>query len=68
MKVSGNELIDILCAELKRGDQLTYDANIVGLLSTMTAQELSQAITFGNVVSWHNQTKEKDNPGRRKND
>jgi hypothetical protein len=59
MKISGNKLIDILCDELKRGNQLPHDNNIVELLSTMTAQELSQAVTFGNVVRWHNDTIEK---------
>jgi hypothetical protein len=54
MDITGQDLIDVLCRELKERNILLYDSNIRILLSELTAGELREIITFGDVIKWRN--------------
>ncbi len=55
MKITGQEFCDVLTRRIK--DQRLYclDTDIVRLLRELTAEEIQQVASFGEVVSWHNE-------------
>jgi hypothetical protein len=53
--MTGQELVDRLARESTKRGELCHDGNIIRLLTSLTRQELSQLVTFGNVVGWHNE-------------
>lgn len=50
--INGSELINKLSERLYFLDKRSYDANIVILLSTLTAKELTELVTTGEIERW----------------
>lgn len=44
IKISGGDLIELLCDRLRTKEELLYDSNIVAELSKLSNQDLRQAI------------------------
>ena len=59
MKIDGKKLIEIIVNRLDDEDIRCNDFIIVNKLRDMTFLELNQATCLGDVVSWHNDRKQK---------
>ncbi len=54
MSVNGRNIVDAIVKRLNEENIRCYDNAIVAKLNSLTAAEMSQLSTFGDVVEWHN--------------
>ena len=54
MKMTGEDIINRIVARLDFEDVRCYDSAIVNKLRSLTAEEIQQLFSLGNVIKWHN--------------
>lgn len=62
MNLNGSELVNKLVERLFFLDKRSYDTNIVMLLNTLTAKELTELVTTGKIEKWEKEEKVSNNP------
>ncbi len=55
-KVIGKDFIEVIAKRLDRENVRCYDSAIVNKIRELTAAQLLEIVTFGNVVKWHNES------------
>jgi len=55
MEITGQKLIDVLCIRLEDTGTLCHDTIILRLLKELTAEQLWQIVSFGDIQKWHNE-------------
>lgn len=52
MKMTGKEFIEKICNRLRDKDVRLYDSNIRNEIESMTANELNELVSLGDVALW----------------
>jgi hypothetical protein len=55
MKMTGKEFIEKVCERLRDEDVRLYDSNIKNKIESLTANELSELVSLGDIALWKTQ-------------